>query len=104
MTSTTRRHREARIPISCHFLVRLRPTPRLARSRGSHAPLRSLRGRAVRGVAVALACASISAQARAQNLHYGMNTVTLTPRMADKMTELGAGTVRLAFGWDVIEG
>jgi hypothetical protein len=41
---------------------------------------------------------------RAQNAHYGMNTVTLPPRMADKMTELGAGTVRLAFGWDVIEG
>jgi len=43
-------------------------------------------------------------RAGAQDFHYGMNTVTLPPRMADKMVELGAGTVRLAFGWDVIEG
>ena len=41
--------------------------------------------------------------AAAQNLHYGMNTRVLTPQMADKMAELGAGVVRLAFGWDVIE-
>ena len=53
-------------------------------------------------LAFALAC--VASSARAQDLHYGMNTVTLTPRMADKMSELGAGTVRLAFGWDVIEG
>jgi hypothetical protein len=39
----------------------------------------------------------------AQNLRYGMNTRVLTPRMADKMVELDAGVVRLAFGWDVIE-
>ena len=39
----------------------------------------------------------------AQDLHYGMNTRVLTPQMADKMTELGAGVVRLAFGWDLIE-
>src|SRR5256885_598005 len=38
-----------------------------------------------------------------QNLRYGMNTRVLTPAMADKMAELGAGVVRLAFGWDVIE-
>jgi Glycosyl hydrolase catalytic core len=38
-----------------------------------------------------------------QDGQYGMNTRVLTPRMADKMAELGAGTVRLAFGWDVIE-
>ena len=50
--------------------------------------------------AALLACAS---PALAQNFHYGMNTRVLTPRMADKMAELGAGTVRLAFGWDVIE-
>jgi hypothetical protein len=36
-------------------------------------------------------------------MHYGMNTRVLTAPMADKMTELGAGVVRLAFGWDVIE-
>ena len=50
------------------------------------------------------ALAATARAAHAQNLHYGMNTVTLPPRMADKMVELGAGTVRLAFGWDVIEG
>ena len=36
-------------------------------------------------------------------LHYGMNTRVLTPQMADKMTELGAGIVRVPFGWDLIE-
>lgn len=41
--------------------------------------------------------------AHAQNLHYGMNTRVLTPAMADKAAELGAGVIRLAFGWDVIE-
>ena len=38
-----------------------------------------------------------------QDFHYGMNTRVLSPRMADKMAELGAGTARLVFGWDVIE-
>jgi hypothetical protein len=33
-----------------------------------------------------------------------MNTRVLPPRMADKMVELGADIVRLAYGWDVIEG
>lgn len=32
-----------------------------------------------------------------------MNTRVLTPQMADKMKELGAGVIRLAYGWDVIE-
>ena len=32
-----------------------------------------------------------------------MNTRELPPRMADKMVELGADIVRLAYGWDVIE-
>jgi hypothetical protein len=41
--------------------------------------------------------------AAAQTLHYGMNTRVLTRPMADKMAELGAGIVRLAYGWDVIE-
>src|SRR5882724_5079409 len=41
--------------------------------------------------------------ALAQDFHYGMNTRVLTGPMADKVTELGAGVVRLAFGWDVIE-
>jgi len=41
--------------------------------------------------------------ALAQDFHFGMNTRVLTAPMADKMTELGAGVVRLAYGWDVIE-
>jgi hypothetical protein len=36
-------------------------------------------------------------------VRYGMNTRVLTARMADKMSELGAGVVRLPYGWDVIE-
>ena len=44
-----------------------------------------------------------ASRAAAQNPHYGMNTRVLTAPMADKMTELGAGVVRLAYGWDVIE-
>jgi hypothetical protein len=32
-----------------------------------------------------------------------MNTRVLPPAMADKMAELGAGLVRLPFGWDLIE-
>ncbi len=32
-----------------------------------------------------------------------MNTRVLTPQMSDKMAELGASVVRLAYGWDVIE-
>jgi Glycosyl hydrolase catalytic core len=53
-------------------------------------------------ISILVVCGSSSA--RAQNLHYGMNTLELTPPMADKMVELGAGVVRLAYGWDVIEG
>jgi len=52
-------------------------------------------------VVVVLACAARAAPA--QNLHYGMNTRVLTARMADKVAELDAGVVRLAFGWDVLE-
>jgi hypothetical protein len=37
------------------------------------------------------------------NLHYGMNTRVITPEMADKMVELGAGVIRVPFGWDLIE-
>ena len=57
----------------------------------------------VRFVAVCAAAAALCADVRAQNLHYGMNTRVLTPQMADKMVELGATVVRLAYGWDVIE-
>src|SRR6476619_3595330 len=53
------------------------------------------------GAMVVVTCAATVLSA--QNLHYGMNTRVLTPQMADKMAELGAGVVRLAFGWDVIE-
>ena len=51
----------------------------------------------------AIALSAVASSAFAQDLHYGMNTRALTAPMADKMTELGAGVVRLAFGWDVIE-
>src|SRR5438067_13804192 len=53
-------------------------------------------------LAIAIAACAVASPS-AQNLHYGMNTRVLTPPMADKMAELGAGVVRLAFGWDVIE-
>jgi hypothetical protein len=51
-------------------------------------------------VALTLCCAE---PANAQDFHFGMNTRVLTPQMADKVSELGAGVVRLAYGWDVIE-
>jgi hypothetical protein len=54
-------------------------------------------------IPLAVCLALIAVPAAAQNLHYGMNTRVLTTPMADKMAELGAGVVRLAFGWDVIE-
>src|SRR5262245_12936561 len=40
---------------------------------------------------------------RAQNLHYGMNAHNVEAPAADKMAELGAGVVRVVFGWDVLE-
>jgi hypothetical protein len=52
---------------------------------------------------VLAAAIGLAASASAQDVHYGMNTRVLTAPMADKMAELGAGVVRLAFGWDVIE-
>jgi len=60
----------------------------------------------MRAFAIVLVASTLVGVARplaAQNLRYGMNTRVLTPMMADKMAELGAGVVRLAFGWDVIE-
>jgi len=56
--------------------------------------------------AVFAACAAVllaPSGSSAQSLHYGMNTRVLTPRMADKMVELGADIVRLPYGWDLIE-
>ena len=44
-----------------------------------------------------------SSSAYAQNYHAGINTRVLTPQMADKAAELGAGVVRMPYGWDVIE-
>src|SRR4051794_32533172 len=79
ITSAARRPTD-RMPVSCHARVR-----------------------AILCFALLSLVAAVPS-ARAQNLHYGMNTVTLEPRMADKVVELGAGTVRLAFGWDIIEG
>jgi Glycosyl hydrolase catalytic core len=46
---------------------------------------------------------SLAVASDAQPLQYGMNTRVLTPPMGDKMRELGAGLVRLPYGWDVIE-
>jgi hypothetical protein len=57
----------------------------------------------VGAVFAALTVSSSGAPVFAQNLHYGMNTRVLTPQMADKAAELGAGVIRLAYGWDVIE-
>src|SRR5882757_6123710 len=45
----------------------------------------------------------LAAPATVQNVQYGMNTRVLDAPMADKMSELGARVVRLAYGWDVIE-
>jgi hypothetical protein len=53
-------------------------------------------------LAVLVVC-GLAAPAAAQDVQYGMNTRVLTAPMADKMSELGAGVVRLAYGWDVIE-
>jgi len=54
-------------------------------------------------VAVFVLAIEMTAAVPEPNLHYGMNTRVLTAQMADKMVELGAGVVRLAYGWDVIE-
>ncbi|MCU1381876.1 MAG: uncharacterized protein JWL71_573 [Acidobacteria bacterium] len=59
-----------------------------------------MRGLPIFVLVAVLACASAAA---AQDLHYGMNTRVLTAPMADKTAELGAGVIRLAYGWDVIE-
>ncbi len=39
----------------------------------------------------------------AQNVHYGVNAHEISPQAADKTSELGAGIVRVVFGWDIIE-
>src|SRR5215475_5023574 len=39
----------------------------------------------------------------AQNAHYGMNAHDVSAMTADKMVELGAGIVRVVYGWDRIE-
>lgn len=46
---------------------------------------------------------TFATSSEAQTIQFGMNTRELPPRMADKMVELGADIVRLAYGWDVIE-
>jgi hypothetical protein len=53
---------------------------------------------------LAAGCCLWAHAALAQNIHYGVNTHTLTPQMADKMVELGAGVARVDFNWDQIEG
>jgi len=54
-------------------------------------------------VAIGVLARGVGAQPAAPNVRFGMNTRVLTPQMADTFAELGAGVVRLAFGWDVIE-
>ena len=46
---------------------------------------------------------SVPGAAFAQDGRYGMNTRTYDAQTADKMVELGVTTVRLVYGWDVIE-
>lgn len=64
---------------------------------------------AVSKVASIVACVVLlfAGRASAQNYHYGMNTQVnlqaLSVPMTDKMAELGAGILRMPFGWDVIE-
>jgi putative glycosyl hydrolase len=42
-------------------------------------------------------------RASAQSAHYGMNAHDVSGMTADKLTELGAGIVRVVYGWDRIE-
>jgi hypothetical protein len=51
---------------------------------------------------VVAATATATAQDRSPG-RYGMNAHGVTAMTADKMTELGAGIVRVVYGWDVIE-
>jgi hypothetical protein len=58
-------------------------------------------------IIAAVLALSLAQPAAAQNLHYGMNTQAdlhaVSAPMLDKLAELGAGVLRLPFGWDVIE-
>src|SRR5262249_27867355 len=74
-----RTHPDARIPLSWHARMRVIPV-----------------------LTFVLAC--VAPSAHAQNLHYGMNSDTLTPRMADRLAVWGAGLRRLVLGGDVMEG
>jgi polysaccharide biosynthesis protein PslG len=64
---------------------------------------------AVSKIASIIACIVLlfAGRTSAQNYHYGMNTQldlqALSVPMADKLAELGAGILRIPFGWDVIE-
>jgi hypothetical protein len=52
---------------------------------------------------IATALTFVARTSPAQNVHYGVNAHELTAAVGDKTTELGAGIVRVVFGWDVIE-
>jgi putative glycosyl hydrolase len=54
-------------------------------------------------VLIAACMTALAVDVRAQNYSYGMNAHDVGPLIAGKMTELGAGTVRVVFGWDVLE-
>lgn len=55
------------------------------------------------GLLAGLALVLAGAAARAQDVHYGVNAHEISAAVADNATELGAGIVRVVFGWDVIE-
>ena len=75
----------------------------LTPNRGELAAATGMTGEDDESVAAAAQKAIAAAGVSAQNQHYGMNTRVLTPQMADKTAELGAGVVRLPYGWDLIE-
>ena len=54
-------------------------------------------------VCIACLVAWLWSDAQAQNRHYGMNAHDVGAPIADKMAELGAGLIRVVFGWDVLE-
>jgi hypothetical protein len=52
---------------------------------------------------VATLPAASAARAEAQNYRYGIHTYYLSPYLAQKTTELGAGYVRIQIDWDTLQ-
>src|SRR3954471_9553742 len=57
----------------------------------------------VRVIAAMLALAGAAAPASAQSDRYGVHTYYLSPYLADKARELGAGYVRIEIDWDALQ-